>query len=120
MALGSSRRAIASVTVSQAESSDGKTARIVSVVSGIGTSFNVTSVTSPNMPSDPTIKPIRSKPSGSGPWCERSITSPSASTTIMPNTCRVVAPCLKQWGPPELFATFPPNVHAAWLDGSGA
>ena len=31
-----------------------------------------------------------------------------------------VEPYLKQWGPPEFSATFPPIVQAAWLEGSGA
>ena len=27
---------------------------------------------------------------------------------------------MRQWGPPAFSATFPPIVHAVWLDGSGA
>ena len=31
-----------------------------------------------------------------------------------------MTPEARQCGPPELFATLPPTVHACWLDGSGA
>src|SRR5713226_5406260 len=48
------------------------------------------------------------------------VTDPSGSTTSIARTWALVTPYNKQWGPPELLATFPPTEHDCWLDGSGA
>ena len=120
MAEGSSRAAIMSETVSQAASRSPKTASSVSTSSGRGVRRTVISVARPSSPSLPTNSPTRSRPSGSGAGAARSSTSPVSVTSTRPSTLRVVAPYLKQCGPPAFSPTLPPIVQACWLEGSGA
>ena len=61
---------------------------------------------------------FRARLSAVGP--PRRATSPSGSTTSIPSTWSDVTPYFRQCGPPEFSATFPPIVHAVWLEGSGA
>ena len=47
-------------------------------------------------------------------------TRPSGKTTSRERIYLEVTPYLRQWGPPEFSATFPPIVQALCEDGSGA
>ncbi len=111
-----------SPTAAQAASTDVKLASSVRIDPGLRDSRTVISVAMPNVPSLPVNTPIRSRPCGSlGPaaWPKRAI-SPSGRTMTAPSTWSVVIPYLKQWGPPEFSARFPPIVQTDWLLGSGA
>ena len=77
-------------------------------------------MTTPRVPSEPTTTPRRSRPIGSGAGEPNITTSPSAVTISTASTWLTVEPSARQCGPPELLATFPPMVQAAWEDGSGA
>ena len=74
----------------------------------------------PNIPSLPTKAPTRSGPHGSPPGLPSRTSAPEGSATSSARTWLAVTPYLRQCGPPAFSATFPPMVHAVWLDGSGA
>ena len=107
-------------TAAPASSILSKAARKVFTVSGFLTIRRTTFVTIPSRPSEPTTSPVMSYPGLSSVFPPVSIISPPGRTTSSPRTWFVVTPYLRQWTPPEFSATFPPMVHATWLEGSGA
>ena len=76
-----------SEVLTQAAFIDRKLARTVEVASGIGSSFSVASVMIPSIPSEPHIKPVRSKPTTFFTvFPPVRMTSPVAVTTSNPRT----------------------------------
>ncbi len=113
--------AMMAVTARPASSMESKIPRRVRTPSVIGRSWTSISAAIPKHPSDPTKSPTRSRaPSGDRPAPPSSTTSPSDRTTVNPVTYRPVTPYLRQWGPPEFSATFPPRVQVLCDEGSGA
>ena len=119
-AAGTTPLAMIAETASPALRRDGKSASSVRTACGTGMSRTVMRVATPKLPSEPTNTPTRSGPHGSPPGLPSVTTRPSASTTSRARMWLLVAPYLRQWGPPEFSATLPPMVQAVWLDGSGA
>ena len=99
---------------------DGKPIKAALTTSGFLRILTVTSVTTPNNPSEPQINPIRSYPSWSKDFPPILQMVPSIITISTPKILFVVVPYFKEWTPPEFSATLPPIEHANWLDGSGA
>ena len=112
--------AIISATQLPASSIVGKPTKAALTTSGVFKIFTVTSVMTPNKPSEPVIKPKKSYPSASIALPPNLVIVPSIKTTSMPNKLFVVAPYFNECTPPEFSATLPPMEHAIWLDGSGA
>ena len=99
---------------------DRNVAAAVNAASGAGRSASVASVTTPSVPSDPTINRVRSYPAT--PFADRRpvrTTSPDASTTSSPRTKSAVTPYFTQHSPPALVAMLPPTVDISHDDGSG-
>src|SRR6266536_3480138 len=119
-AAGTMPEAMMAETASPAVLSAVKSARSVRTARGNAVRRTVILVAMPKLPSEPTNKPTRSGPHGSPPELPRSTTEPSASSTSRARMWFAVTPYLRQCGPPAFSATFPPIVHALWLDGSGA
>jgi hypothetical protein len=109
-----------SPTASAAWRTLGNTASSVSVRSGSGTSFTVTRVITPRLPSLPVRRARMSKPGASSASPPATSTSPSASTARTDIRLWVVRPYLRQCTPPEFSATLPPMEQIDWLEGSGA
>ena len=120
LAAGMPPAAMMSRTAAPAEVTEGKSTRIVRTAGGLRVSRTHTFVTTPRVPSPPTMNPRRSYPGGSGAAPPTVSTSPSGSTISTPRMCCEVTPDARQWGPPALVATLPPMLQAAWLEGSGA
>ncbi len=100
------------VTACPAASMLSKIPKSVRVPSANGRSLTSISVAMPKQPSEPTKRLTRSSaPSGTRPAPPNWTTRPSAMTTVSPVTYRWVTPYLRQCGPPEFSATFPPSVH---------
>jgi hypothetical protein len=108
-----------SVTAAPASSRVLKIPRRVRTPSGRGRSATSISAAIPKHPSEPTKSPTRSSPPSSRPIPPRSTSSPSGSTTVSPVTYRLVTPYLRQWGPPEFSATFPPGCRRSGTRGRG-
>ncbi|KAG1431799.1 hypothetical protein G6F57_022894 [Rhizopus arrhizus] len=112
--------AITCVTALPAASTLEKLAITTCAQAGLGISLTVTSVTTPNMPSDPMKTDSRSRPGASGASEPSSTTSPSIVTTRTRSTLCTVKPYFRQCTPPEFSATLPTMEQAIWLEGSGA
>ena len=92
----------------------------VRYASGLRVSRTHAFVTSPKVPSLPTMVPVRSYPGPSSHGPPTTTTFPSGITISTPRMWFTVTPYLSVCGPPLFVATFPPMVHAPWLLGSGA
>ncbi len=112
--------AITPETVAAASLTESNQASRVLTSGALAVSLTSALVTIARVPSDPTSMPRRSSPISSGAAEPTMITEPSASTTSSASTWLTVEPSARQWGPPELLATFPPIVQAACDEGSGA
>src|SRR6266704_440989 len=87
-------------------------ATVVGGAAGRGRSRKVADVITPRVPSDPTIRLVRSYPAT--PLIVRRpvrSTRPSASTTSSPSTASRVTPYFTQRSPPALVARLPPIVE---------
>ena len=111
---------IMSVTQFPPSSIVGKPIKAAFTVWGFFKIFTVTSVITPNNPSEPHINPNKSYPSWSKVFPPNLQIVPSIITISTPSILFVVVPYLSEWTPPEFSATFPPIEQANWLEGSGA
>ena len=84
--------AIISATQFPASSTVGKPISAALTTSGDFKIFTVTSVITPNKPSDPVINPKKSYPSASIAFPPNLVTVPSIKTTSIPKRLFVVAP----------------------------
>ena len=120
IAAGTMPAAMIAEVAAPAASVDSNPARKVCTDSALRSSFTVTSVVTPSVPSDPTNAPSRSYPGASGARCPSRTAEPSGMTTSAASTWLLVKPYFRQWAPPEFSATLPPIERICWLDGSGA
>ena len=111
---------ITSDTALPASRADSKPTSIARWVDGLRKIRTVTSVTTPNKPSEPVKTPNKSSEPESRCLPPIRMTSPSMVTISTPSTLFVVRPYFKQCTPPEFSAILPPIEQAIWLEGSGA
>ena len=96
-----------SLTALPACSASGKSATSVRTASGLRSNRTMISVTTPTVPSEPTITARRSGPTWSNESPPTVTTLPSAHTIVSPRTWLVVKPYFRQCAPPEFSATLP-------------
>ena len=104
--------AIICATQLPASSIVGKPTKAVLTTSGDFNILTVTSVITPNKPSEPVINPKKSYPSASIVFPPNFVIVPSIKTTSIPNKLFVVVPYLSECTPPEFSATLPPIEQA--------
>lgn len=107
-------------TAAPASATSSKLAISTFTLGGFGSSFTVTSVTMPSMPSEPVNSASRSKPGASSASAPSVSKSPSIVRISTFRMLCTVSPYFRQCTPPAFSATLPPIEHAICDDGSGA